>query len=235
MGYLISTNILKHNFDVEKIRALNKAVGFYVYRIPGFKETFIDLDYNWHDKKPMDEPYSALNTLAEVIPKLHPDFCADYSFNRSIISMNLIFSLIFNSRVLTIDTDDDTRNLTVESNQGKLVKFRCLIADFEVVYSGDKVHIHPLDIDDVDPLHTDMSLFDHDDFVVHPRDREAYYNLHEIALYETRKFMNTTKNIIDLGEADSSDYEHTVLYQRRAHTGEEEINHQALKPKWKFW
>lgn len=242
MAYRINSHIINGPFDLSVPRGIKSQVFLRAFQIPDFSCTFFEVDYDLPHNADVSPPHQVLNKLTAALAQTDSNHMFAHSFNASLVELNQIFSRDFNCPVLSIDSDDDLRNITVESNQGVLRKLRCLVGDLEIVYSGKKIHIYPLELEMEDDPGIDLMLFTDPAFVVHPKQDDVYHDLHKIALEETKSFLNTKQAVIGLGQWDIDEYASTDLYRRNRDL-QEEVNDELLqaslqnwvKPWWKVW
>ena len=210
MGFNVDRHVVMEGFDAESLKNSFPGVPFVATRITGYHGVFLYIDVGTRAEATpirLAAPYDSLDSLYEILKSAG----ATVAFSRDLVILNLEISRLFRSAVLSIDSNDDQRDLTVESNNGSLVRINFATEDAEFLVEHGEIHVYPLITESEDEMYLDLSLFHGGDYIVHDRDRNASYDVNRIARASLRSFLRTKQDVVDILLEDLSHPDEEVI------------------------
>lgn len=211
MGFNVDRHVVIGGFDAELLKTSLPGVPFVATHVKGHNGVFLFIDEGIRREAApigLPPPYDALDSLHQVLSSAG----ATVAFSRDLVILNLKLSELFGGKVLSIDSNDDQRDLAVESANGSLVRINFKTEDTEFVVEHGQIHVHPLITESDDQITLNPSLFSDGPYILHGRDKAETYDVNRIARASLRSFLDTQHDVVEILLEDlSHEDEHLVV------------------------
>ena len=216
MGFRVETHILKAWFDGDRLARVMPMVPFCATKIREVNAVFLYMDLPLAIRRQplspeMQNAVPALMALCGALEEVGASDC----INRTFAEFNLDLSELFDTTVLSFDSNDDRKDFCISSKSGTFEALHCKADDLEILSDGTHAQIHPLIMEDEEPG-IDLSIFSDNTFLVHERNEVETNDANRIARSEIQAFLNTGRDIIDILLEDLEHDDETIIYRHQA-------------------
>jgi hypothetical protein len=242
MGCYVSTNIIKGDVDLGKLKKATNGLAYRIYKTKNVDAVLIDVlpkgvefgfIFQSGASRPAELPEEYENLI--LLEKKLEAPGMELAFDRDLINLNIELSSILEKEVLSFASDDDETDFCVLSSCGKIKKIRFLASDLEVLFENNAVEIIPLIIDDDDYGYFDLASFENTPFKVHPREKDRPELLHYYSATEANNLVAGIAKVIGLSSFDRPEVEFDIIDIVPPENNVNRLPGLKSKSWWKFW